>query len=100
MGLERAAGDAWWGDVTNVRGMEMTIEERVKNVVGDELGIAREVSIVERLEDLGADSHDRQSLTLALEVEFDLEIPDGDGQVLDTVDDIVRYVERRTPATA
>ena len=76
----------------------MTIEERVKNVVGDELGIAREVAPVERLEDLGADSHDRQSLTLALEVEFDVEIPDGDGQTLETVGDVVRYIERRTAA--
>lgn len=76
----------------------MTIEDRVKNVVGDELGIAREVAAIERLDLLGADSHDRQSLTLALETEFDIAIPDADGQQLETVGDITTYVERRIAA--
>jgi acyl carrier protein len=105
MGLERAAGDAWWGDVTNEggwmdrqeRARTMTVPQRVRCVVAEELGfsdddIASDASIVT---DLGADSHDRQNLTLQLEEEFDLEIPDRDGQQLLTVRQIVDYIERR-----
>ena len=78
--------------------MDWTIEQRVRDVICEELGIA-DAPTHASLDRLGADSHDRLSLTLALEDAFGIEIPDRDAQGLKTVADIVAYVERQLPAT-
>lgn len=83
------------------RARTMSISDRVRWIVAEELGLqdnalASDASIVD---DFGADSHDRQQLQLALEVEFDMEIPDGDGQELLTCRQIEQYIERRLAAT-
>ena len=56
----------------------------------DENEITEETSLVD---DLGADSMDSLDITMALEEEFDLEIPDEDAEELKTVGDIVNYIE-------
>lgn len=73
-----------------------TIEDRVRTIVQRELGVSDdELASAATLDNLGADSLDRQSLTLALEDEFSIEIPDVDGKELATVRDIVGYVTAR-----
>ena len=56
----------------------------------DENEITEETSLVD---DLGADSMDSLDITMALEEEFDIEIPDEDAEELKTVGDIVNYIE-------
>lgn len=74
----------------------MTIPDRVKAVVSEELGIADVSSGAVLATDLGADSADRISLTMALEDEFNVEITDEDAEDLLTVSDIIAYLEQRT----
>jgi acyl carrier protein len=70
-----------------------TIESRVKKIVAEQLGVAEadiknESSFVD---DLGADSLDTVELVMALEDEFDLEIPDEDAEKITTVQHAVDY---------
>ena len=72
----------------------MSIEDRVKKIVSDQLGtsldeIQRDSSFVD---DLGADSLDTVELVMALEEEFDLEIADEDAEKISTVNDAVEYI--------
>ncbi|RMH19635.1 MAG: acyl carrier protein [Gammaproteobacteria bacterium] len=71
-----------------------TIEERVKNVVVEQLGVkAEEVSNeTSFVEDLGADSLDTVELTMALEEEFGCEIPDEDAEKITTVQQAIDYI--------
>ena len=76
------------------------IRGRIFAAVADVLGCEpHEITMGAALtDDLGADSLDRLELSLRLEEEFGLVIPDSDGDALSTVDDLVRYVEARTAA--
>ncbi|MBR2740805.1 MAG: acyl carrier protein [Oscillospiraceae bacterium] len=56
----------------------------------DENDITEDTSLVD---DLGADSMDSLDITMALEEEFDIEIPDEEAEELRTVRDIVNYIE-------
>ncbi len=58
----------------------------------DENEITNDTSLVD---DLGADSMDSLEITMALEDEFDIEIPDEDAEELRTVGEIVNYIESR-----
>ncbi len=71
-----------------------SIEERVKNVVVEQLGVkADEVNnATSFVEDLGADSLDTVELTMALEEEFGCEIPDEDAEKITTVQQAIDYV--------
>ena len=69
--------------------------ERVKELVVEPLGVdpdevTNDASFVD---DLGADSLDLVELVMALEEEFDLEIPDEDAEKITTVGDAVRYIK-------
>jgi acyl carrier protein len=72
-----------------------TIEERVKKIVAEQLGvkeaIANDASFVD---DLGADSLDTVELVMALEEEFECEIPDEDAEKITTVQQAIDYVEK------
>lgn len=69
--------------------------DRVKSVVAEQLGIdAEEIKLESSfVDDLGADSLDIVELIMALEEEFDLEIPDEEAEKIATVADIVEYVK-------
>ena len=72
----------------------MSIEERVKKIVAEQLGsgedeISNESSFID---DLGADSLDTVELVMALEEEFDIEIPDDDAENIATVQAAIDYV--------
>ena len=73
----------------------MELEERVKKIIVEQLGVntdqvAPEASFID---DLGADSLDTVELVMALEEEFDLEIPDEDAEKITTVGQAIEYIE-------
>ena len=72
-----------------------TIEERVKKIVAEQLG-AKEEDVVESasfVDDLGADSLDTVELVMALEEEFETDIPDEEAEKLTTVKSAIDYVK-------
>ena len=71
-----------------------TIEERVINVIVEQLGVDAESVTQEAsfVDDLGADSLDTVELVMALEEEFDTEIPDEEAEKITTVQSAVDYV--------
>lgn len=77
--------------------MSNKIEDRVKEIIAENLGVDQEKVIPEAsfVEDLGADSLDTVELVMALEEAFDTEIPDEDAQKLLTVKDAIDYVHAR-----
>jgi acyl carrier protein len=79
-------------------GGESMIFEKIKNIISEQLGIdADEISIDSSfVDDLGADSLDIVELIMALETEFDLEIPDEDAEKISTVNDVVEYIKTHT----
>ena len=48
------------------------------------------------IDDLGADSLDTVELVMAFEEEFSVEVPDEDAEKLQTVGDVVKYIEEKT----
>lgn len=71
------------------------IFEKVKNIIVDQLGVAEASVTLEAsfIDDLGADSLDIVELVMALEEEFDIEIPDNDAEKVVTVQDVVDYIK-------
>ena len=69
--------------------------EKVKKVIVEQLGVAEAsvVADVSFIDDLGADSLDIVELIMALEEEFDLEIPDADAEKIVSVGDVVDYIK-------
>ncbi len=72
-----------------------TIEERVRKVVVEQLGVAEEQVTPEAsfVDDLGADSLDTVELVMALEEEFEAEIPDDKAESITKVKDAVDYIQ-------
>ena len=73
----------------------MSIEERVKKIIVEQLGVKEEDVKPEAsfVEDLGADSLDTVELIMALEEEFDIEIPDEAADKITTVQSAIDYVQ-------
>ncbi|WP_085578119.1 MULTISPECIES: acyl carrier protein [unclassified Pseudomonas] len=71
-----------------------TIEERVKKIVAEQLGVKEEEVKNESsfVDDLGADSLDTVELVMALEEEFETEIPDEEAEKITTVQAAIDYV--------
>lgn len=78
----------------------MTIEERVKKIIVDQLGVSADSVQLDSsfVEDLGADSLDTVELVMALEEEFDIEIPDEEAEKISTVRTAVDYVQKNASA--
>lgn len=74
------------------------IDERVKSIIADVLIVNREdlKDSDEFMKDLGADSLDMVELTMELEREFEIEIPDEEIQHIDTVGKAVKYIEEHS----
>jgi acyl carrier protein len=74
---------------------DKSIEERVKKIIVDQLGVKPEQVTPDAkfIEDLGADSLDTVELVMALEEEFGSEIPDEQAEKLQSVGDVIKYVE-------
>lgn len=71
------------------------IFEKVKEIIVEQLGVAETAITPDAsfIDDLGADSLDIVELIMALEEEFDLEIPDADAEKVVTVNDVVEYIK-------
>ena len=71
-----------------------SIEERVKKIIAEQLGVKEEEvkSEASFVEDLGADSLDTVELVMALEEEFETEIPDDEAEKITTVQLAIDYV--------
>src|SRR5438046_2278110 len=76
---------------------EKSIEEKVKDIIVEQLGVNPEQVTPQAsfIEDLGADSLDIVELVMAFEEEFGVEVPDEDAEKLQTVGDVVKYIEER-----
>ncbi|MBK8325836.1 MAG: acyl carrier protein [Moraxellaceae bacterium] len=74
------------------------IEERVKKIVAEQLGVKLEDVKNESsfVDDLGADSLDTVELVMALEEEFETEIPDEEAEKINTVQAAIDYVTANT----
>lgn len=72
----------------------MSVQGKVKDIIVDQLGVDPEKVKLESkfIEDLGADSLDIVELVMAMEEEFDIEIPDEDAEKLKTVNDVQSYL--------
>lgn len=75
------------------------IFERVKEVIGEQLGIDDIETITMEttfIEDLGADSLDIVELIMAFEEEFDMEIPESEAEKISSVGDAVEYIQKNS----
>jgi acyl carrier protein len=70
------------------------IAKRVKEIVAEQLGVEESQVVPEAsfMDDLGADSLDTVELVMALEEEFDIEIPDEDAEKIQSVNDAIEYI--------
>jgi acyl carrier protein len=71
-----------------------SVEERVKKIVIEQLGVKEDEVTNEAsfVDDLGADSLDTVELVMALEEEFKTEIPDEEAENITTVNEAVKYI--------
>lgn len=74
--------------------MSNNVEERVKKIVAEQLGVKLEevTNDASFVEDLGADSLDTVELVMALEEEFETEIPDEEAEKITKVQEAIDYV--------
>ncbi len=87
--------------LTDARGGELItmsseeVFEKVKSIIVEQLGVTEATVTMEAsfIDDLGADSLDIVELIMALEEEFDIEIPDADAEKVVTVGDVVDYIK-------
>lgn len=74
---------------------EKSIDQRIKDIIVEELGVNADQVTPEAkfIEDLGADSLDTVELVMALEEEFSIEIADEEAEKLQSVGDVIKYIE-------
>ena len=74
-----------------------TIAEKVKGIVVKQLAVAEDQVTEDArfIEDLNADSLDQVELIMALEEEFNSDIPDEEAEALKTVGDAIKYIEKK-----
>ncbi len=72
----------------------MKLEQRVSELVIDQLGVTREEAVPEAafIDDLGADSLDIVELVMAMEETFDIEISDEDAEKIQTIGNAISYL--------
>ena len=75
-----------------------TVDERVKKIIAEQLGVEEDEVVPEAsfVEDLGADSLDTVELMMALEEEFEIEIPDEDAEKILTVGKALDYIKEKS----
>jgi acyl carrier protein len=97
----RAAGGVVSGTESRHRNEDYekmsTVEQQVKAIVAEQLGVKAEqvTNAASFVDDLGADSLDTVELVMALEEEFEIEIPDEDAEKITTVQQAIDYIGER-----
>ncbi len=77
------------------------IEQRVKKIVAEQLGVQEDISNdASFVDDLGADSLDTVELVMALEEEFGIEISDEDAEKITTIQDAIDYIREKLEASS
>jgi len=78
----------------------MGLEDRVSAIIVEQLGVTKEELApgASFIDDLGADSLDIVELVMAMEEEFDIEIPDDDAERIQTIEDVISYVKEKLEA--
>jgi acyl carrier protein len=76
----------------------MSVEEKVREIIVDQLGVDEKQVTDEAafIDDLGADSLDTVELVMALEEEFDVEIPDEEAEKISKVQHAIDYIKNNT----
>ena len=76
----------------------MSVEEKVKEIIVDQLGVDEKQVSPEAsfIDDLGAESLDTVELVMALEEEFDIEIPDEEAEKIASVANAIDYIKNHT----
>ena len=76
----------------------MAVESKIKTIIAEQLGVKPEevTPTASFVDDLGADSLDTVELIMALEEEFNIEIPDEDAEKMKTVGDAIKYIEEKS----
>ncbi|BAZ86717.1 acyl carrier protein [Dolichospermum compactum] len=77
--------------------------DKVKKIIVEQLSVEDEAKVTEEasfVDDLGADSLDTVELVMALEEEFDIEIPDEAAEKILTVKDVIEYINNNAPKSA
>ena len=76
----------------------MSVEEKVREIIVDQLGVDEQQVTADAgfVDDLGADSLDTVELVMALEEEFDVEIPDEEAEKISKVQDAIDYINNNT----
>jgi acyl carrier protein len=71
------------------------IFDKIKEIIVEQLGVESDVVTMEAsfIDDLDADSLDIVELIMALEEEFDMEIPDEEAEKISTVGDVIDYIK-------
>ncbi|MBK8014775.1 MAG: acyl carrier protein [Deltaproteobacteria bacterium] len=77
-----------------------SIEDKVRSIIVEQLGISEDEVKAEAsfIDDLGADSLDIVELVMAMEEEFELEIPDEEAENIKTVGDAIKYINEHKPS--
>jgi len=78
----------------------MGLEDRVSAIIVEQLGVTKDELApgASFIDDLGADSLDIVELVMAMEEEFDIEIPDDDAEKIQTIGDVISYVKEKIEA--
>ena len=78
----------------------MSLEDRVSAIIVEQLGVTKEEVTPKAsfIDDLGADSLDIVEFVMAMEEEFDIEIPDDDAEKIQTIEDVIAYVKGKVEA--
>nr|YP_009392081.1 acyl carrier protein [Periphykon beckeri]ARW60429.1 acyl carrier protein [Periphykon beckeri] len=80
----------------SIKEKDSKIFETVRNIVAQQLGVDKQLVTLEAnfANDLGADSLDTVELVMAIEEEFDIEIPDEDAEKIATLNQAVTFIEK------
>ena len=75
------------------------MEDRVKKIIAEQLGVSEEQITPEAsfVDDLGADSLDTVELVMALEEEFEIDIPDEEAEKIVTFQHVIEYIKANAP---
>ncbi|OGK95299.1 MAG: acyl carrier protein [Candidatus Rokubacteria bacterium RIFCSPHIGHO2_12_FULL_73_22] len=78
--------------------MAKSVEDKVKEIIVEQLGVEEDdvTPNAKFIEDLGADSLDTVELVMALEEQFDIQIPDEDAEKIVTVGDAIAYIKENS----
>lgn len=78
--------------------MSADVDKKVKGIIVEQLGVSENevVPTASFLDDLGADSLDTVEMVMALEEEFNIEIPDEDAEKMTTVQEAMNYINSKT----